>query len=62
MVTFAGYYMPIQYKGIMDEHRRVRATVGIFDVSHMGEFEISGPRAEEYLQKITITSRLFTTV
>ena len=54
IVDFAGYYMPIQYKGIMDEHRRVRSSVGMFDVSHMGEFEISGENAEKYLQKMTI--------
>jgi len=54
IVNFAGYYMPIQYKGIMEEHRRVRSTVGMFDVSHMGEFEISGENAEKYLQKMTI--------
>lgn len=54
IVEFAGYYMPIQYKGIMDEHRRVRNTVGMFDVSHMGEFEISGSSAEKFLQMMTI--------
>ena len=54
LVEFAGYYMPIQYKGINDEHKRVRSSVGIFDVSHMGEFEISGAKAEEFLQYMTI--------
>lgn len=54
MVEFAGYEMPIQYRGIRDEHKRVRETVGIFDVSHMGEIEISGPSALEMVQKITI--------
>jgi len=54
IVEFAGYYMPVQYKGIMDEHRRVRTTVGMFDVSHMGEFELTGKHAESYLQKMTI--------
>ncbi len=54
MIDFAGFYMPVQYKGIMEEHRRVRATVGIFDVSHMGEFEISGENAEAFLQRMTI--------
>lgn len=54
MVEFAGYEMPIQYRSIRDEHRRVRETVGVFDVSHMGEIEISGPAALEMVQKITI--------
>lgn len=46
MVEFAGWEMPVQYTGIIDEHRRVRAAAGLFDVSHMGEIEISGPQAE----------------
>lgn len=54
MVEFAGYLMPVQYKGVIEEHKRVRSTVGIFDVSHMGEFFIKGDRAEEYLQKMTL--------
>jgi len=54
MVEFAGFHMPIQYHSIRDEHMRVRTTVGVFDVSHMGEFEISGPRALEMVQKITV--------
>ncbi len=54
MVEFAGFYMPIQYKGINDEHVRVRTSVGIFDVSHMGEFEFMGPKAEAFLQYMTI--------
>lgn len=54
IVEFAGYYMPIQYRGIREEHRRVRTTVGIFDVSHMGEFYVSGPRALEFLNQVTI--------
>ena len=54
VVEFAGFYMPIQYKGINEEHVRVRTTVGIFDVSHMGEFEFIGPKAEAFLQYITI--------
>ena len=54
MVEFAGYEMPIQYRGIRDEHKRVRETVGMFDVSHMGEIEISGPGALDMVQKITI--------
>ena len=56
IVEFAGFYMPIQYKGINEEHLRVRQTVGLFDVSHMGEFEFSGPQAEAFLQYITINN------
>jgi len=54
MVEFAGYEMPIQYTGIRDEHRRVRTTVGVFDVSHMGEIEFWGKQALAMVQKITI--------
>ncbi len=54
LIEFAGYYMPVQYRGIIEEHKRVRTTVGLFDVSHMGEFEISGENAETFLQKMTI--------
>jgi aminomethyltransferase len=52
MVDFAGFYMPIQYSGIIDEHMTVRNAVGVFDVSHMGEFIVKGPNALEYLQSI----------
>ncbi|MFC2088573.1 glycine cleavage system aminomethyltransferase GcvT [Calditrichota bacterium] len=54
MVEFAGFEMPIQYSSIRDEHRRVRETVGVFDVSHMGEIEIWGDEALNMVQKITI--------
>ncbi len=54
MVEFAGYWMPIYYRGIFEEHRRVRTTVGIFDVSHMGEFFFSGPEAGPFLQWMTV--------
>jgi aminomethyltransferase len=54
MVEFAGYEMPIQYRSIRDEHRKVRESVGVFDVSHMGEIEIRGEKALEMVQKITI--------
>ncbi len=55
MVEFAGFEMPIQYqKGIIAEHLAVRKNVGVFDVTHMGEFEIVGPEAINYVQKITI--------
>jgi len=53
MVEFGGWEMPVQYTGIVEEHRRVRSAVGLFDVSHMGEFEIEGPRAVEALQRVT---------
>ena len=45
MVPFAGWEMPVQYKGVTDEHRAVRTAVGIFDVSHMGELVLSGEYA-----------------
>lgn len=52
MVPFAGWNMPIQYAGVMQEHRAVRAGVGVFDVSHMGEIEVRGPDAQPFLQKL----------
>ncbi len=56
MVEFAGFSMPIQYKGIRDEHRRVRGTVGVFDVSHMGEIEVTGDNALEMIQQLTVNN------
>jgi len=53
MVPFAGYNMPVQYTGVNDEHICVREKVGIFDVSHMGEFHISGSEALDLIQKVT---------
>lgn len=53
MVPFAGYYMPVEYTGINDEHINVRHGIGVFDVSHMGEFWVTGPSAFQYLQHIT---------
>lgn len=50
MVPFAGWEMPVQYEGVIQEHRAVRADAGAFDVSHMGEFEVDGPRALDLLQ------------
>ena len=50
MVPFAGWEMPVQYAGVIPEHKAVRADAGVFDVSHMGEFEVEGPRATELLQ------------
>ncbi|MGE0088669.1 MAG: glycine cleavage system aminomethyltransferase GcvT [Bacteroidales bacterium] len=53
MHEFAGYNMPIEYSGINDEHMTVREKVGVFDVSHMGEFWITGPKAFALVQKVT---------
>lgn len=53
MVPFAGYNMPVQYEGVTVEHETVRNGVGVFDVSHMGEFLISGPNALALIQKVT---------
>jgi len=50
MVPFAGWEMPVQYEGVIPEVRAVRTDCGVFDVSHMGEFEVEGPRATELLQ------------
>ena len=53
MVPFAGYNMPLEYTGINDEHINVRTGIGVFDVSHMGEFWVTGPHALAFLQHIT---------
>jgi aminomethyltransferase len=53
MVPFGGWEMPVQYTGIVEEHRTVRAAVGLFDVSHMGELEVEGPNALGVLQRLT---------
>ena len=53
LVEFAGFEMPIEYSGIKDEHLTVRKSVGVFDVSHMGEFWVKGPNAQELVSKIT---------
>ena len=53
MVPFAGYNMPVQYEGVNAEHETVRNGVGVFDVSHMGEFLISGPHALDLIQRVT---------
>jgi aminomethyltransferase len=52
MVPFAGWEMPVQYDGVIQEHRAVRTDAGVFDVSHMGEIEVEGPRALELLQSL----------
>ena len=53
MVPFAGYYMPLQYEGLIVEHEHVRSKVGVFDVSHMGEVYVKGPKAYDLVQYIT---------
>ena len=61
IVPFAGYEMPVQYEGVNIEHNTVREKLGVFDVSHMGEFWVKGPKAFEFVQKITTNnvSKLF---
>ncbi|PJA27614.1 MAG: glycine cleavage system protein T [candidate division Zixibacteria bacterium CG_4_9_14_3_um_filter_46_8] len=54
IVDFAGYKMPIQYRSIMAEHLCVRGSVGVFDLSHMGEFTVTGNNALEFLQRMTV--------
>ena len=53
MVDFGGWDMPVQYSGIIDEHNAVRTSVGLFDVSHMGEIEIRGPQAAQLADAVT---------
>src|SRR6476620_10640210 len=53
MTEFAGYYMPISYTGINDEHATVRNNAGVFDVSHMGEFILKGENALDLIQSVT---------
>lgn len=52
LVDFAGWEMPVQYRGILDEHRAVRRTAGLFDVSHMGELDVRGPDAGRFLNQL----------
>ncbi len=52
MVPFAGWEMPVQYEGVIQEHRAVRTDAGVFDVSHMGEIEVEGPQAHALLQSL----------
>ena len=52
MVNFAGWHMPVQYSGLIAEHEAIRSRAGIFDVSHMGEFLVSGPQATEFLEYV----------
>src|SRR6266542_4436025 len=53
MVPFGGWEMPVQYTGIVEEHRAVRRAVGLFDISHMGEFEVEGKDALSTVQRLT---------
>ena len=62
MLPFAGYNMPITYEGINAEHETVRNGVGVFDVSHMGEFFLSGPKALDLIQKVTTNDASVLTV
>src|SRR6266487_4663850 len=61
MVPFAGFNMPVRYSSDIEEHNTVRNGVGVFDVSHMGEFVLKGPKALALIQKVTSNdaSRLF---
>ena len=54
MVEFAGFEMPVEYSGITDEHLAVRNSVGVFDVSHMGEIWVKGPGALNYLMSVVL--------
>lgn len=54
IVPFAGYEMPVQFAGIVEEHKTVRNSVGVFDVSHMGEFFVEGEQALSFLQQVTV--------
>jgi len=55
MIDFGGWELPVQYTGILEEHRQVRASAGLFDVSHMGEIHVNGPDSEKYIQNIVRT-------
>jgi len=57
LVEFGGWEMPVQYTSILDEHQAVRTAAGIFDISHMGEIQVSGPAAETFLNQ-TLTNDL----
>ena len=56
MVPFAGWEMPVQYEGVIAEHKAVRTDAGVFDVSHMGQFHVEGPNAHELLQSLPRTT------
>src|ERR1700733_3187433 len=52
MVDFAGWEMPVQYRSILEEHKAVRTSAGLFDVSHMGEVDVRGPDARRFLNRL----------
>src|SRR5512147_2517278 len=52
LVDFAGWEMPVQYRSILEEHKAVRRTAGLFDVSHMGEVDVKGPQAGAFLNHL----------
>src|SRR5258708_22750149 len=52
LVDFGGWHMPVQYSGIIEEHKAVREAAGVFDISHMGEFFVSGPSATAFLNSL----------
>ena len=56
MTNFAGFEMPVQYSGIIEEHMAVRTAAGVFDLSHMGEFEVAGPHALDLLERALTNS------
>ncbi len=56
MTEFGGFAMPVSFSGIIEEHLAVRSAAGLFDLSHMGEFEVSGPRALELLERALTNS------
>jgi aminomethyltransferase len=52
MIEFGGWLMPVEYSGIIGEHRAVREAAGLFDVSHMGELHVTGPAAQQFIQHL----------
>src|SRR5512146_1978165 len=52
MVEFGGWEMPVQYSGILEEHNAVRTAAGLFDIDHMGQFDVTGPGALAFLQTL----------
>jgi aminomethyltransferase len=62
IVPFAGYEMPVEYSGVSSEHLTVRSSVGVFDVSHMGEFWVKGPKALDLIQKVTTNDASMLTI
>ena len=55
-VNFGGWNMPVQYTGILEEHKAVREAAGLFDVSHMGEFQVNGADAGRFLDRLLVNS------